>query len=53
MFSVKQLNPFFSLVLILTVFYLSNCSENSEFGDASDYEKGGYSPSDSEIISGS
>ena len=53
MFSMKQLNPFFSLVLILTVFYLSNCSENSEFGDASDYEKGGYSPSDSEIISGS
>ena len=50
---MKQLNPFFSLVLILTVFYLSNCSENSEFGDASDYEKGGYSPSDSEIISGS
>jgi len=53
MFSMKQLNPFFSFVLILTVFYLSNCSENSEFGDASDYEKGGYSPSDSEIISGS
>ena len=53
MFSMKQLNSLFSLVLILTVFYLSNCSENSEFGDASDYEKGGYSPSDSEIISGS
>ena len=53
MFSMKQLNPFFSLVLILTVFYLSNCSENSEFGDASDYEKGGYSPSNSEISSGS
>ena len=50
---MKQLNPFFSLVLILTVFYLSNCSENSEFGDASDYEKGGYSPSNSEISSGS
>ena len=53
MFSMKQLNLLFSLVLILTAFYLSNCSENSEFGDASDYEKGGYSPSDSEIISGS
>ena len=53
MFSMKQLNPFFSLVLILPVFYLSNCSENSEFGDASDYEKGGYSPSNSEISSGS
>ena len=50
---MKQLNLLFLLVLILTVFYLSNCSENSEYGDASDYEKGGYSPSDSEIISGS
>ena len=53
MFSLKQLNSFFALFLILTAFFLSNCSENSEYGDASDYEKGGYSPSDSEIISGS
>ena len=53
MFSVKQLNPFCILVLFLTAFCLSNCSENSEYGDASDYEKGGYSPSNSEISSGS
>ena len=31
----------------MTAFFLSNCSENSEYGDASDYEKGGYSPSGS------
>ena len=47
MFSLKQFNPFFPLVLILTAFCLSNCSGNSEYGDASDYEKGGYSPSGS------
>ena len=47
MFSLKQLNPFFALVLILIAFCLSNCSENSEYGDASDYEKEGYSPSGS------
>jgi len=45
MFSLKQLNPICTLVLILTAFCLSNCSENSEFGEASDYEKSGYSPS--------
>ena len=53
MFSLKQLNPFCTLVLILTAFCLSNCSENSEYGDASDYEKGGYSPSGSDSPSGS
>ena len=47
MFSLKQLNSFYTLVLILTALCLSNCSENSEYGDASDYEKGGYSPSGS------
>ena len=47
MFSIKQLNPFCTLVLILKAFCLSNCSENSEYGDASDYEKGGYIPSSS------
>ena len=31
----------------MTAFFLSNCSENSEYGDASDYEKEGYSPSGS------
>ena len=53
MFSLKQLNPFYTLVLILTAFCLSNCSENSEYGEASDYEKGGYSPSGSDSPSGS
>ena len=53
MFSLKQFNPFFPLVLILTAFCLSNCSGNSEYGDASDYEKGGYSPSGSDNSSGS
>ena len=52
MFSLKQLNPFYTLVLILTAFCLSNCSENSEYGEANDYEKGGYSPSGSGIING-
>ena len=52
MFSLKQLNPICTLVLILTAFCLSNCSEISEYGDASDYEKGGYSPSGSGIIKG-
>ena len=52
MFSLKQLNPFYTLVLILTAFCLSNCSENSEYGEASDYEKLGYSPSGSGIIKG-
>ena len=47
MFSLKQLKPFCTLFLLLTAFCLSNCSENSEYGDASDYEKGGYSPSGS------
>ena len=53
MFSLKQLNPFYTLVLILTAFCLSNCSENSEYGDTSNYEKLGYSPSDSDSPSGS
>ena len=52
MFSLKQLNPFCTLVLILTAFCLSNCSENSEYGEASDYVKLGYSPSGSGIIKG-
>ena len=53
MFSLKQLNPFCTLVLILTAICLSNCSGNSEYGEANDYEKGGYSPSGSDSPSGS
>ena len=52
MFSPKQLNPFCTLVLILTAFCLSNCSDKSEYGEASDYEKLGYGPSGSGIIKG-
>ena len=52
MFSLKQLNPFCTLVLILTAFCLSNCSENSEYGEASDYEKLGAGSSGSGIING-
>ena len=52
MFSLKQLNPFCTLVLILTAFCLSNCSENSEYGEASDYEKLGAGSSGSGIIKG-
>jgi hypothetical protein len=52
MFSPKQLNPFCTLVLILTAFYLSNCSDKSEYGEASDYEKLGYGQSGSGIIKG-
>ena len=39
MFSHKQFNPFFKLVLILTAICLSNCSDKSKYGEASDYEK--------------
>ena len=52
MFSPKQLNPFCTLVLILTAFCLSNCSDKSEYGEASDYEKLGYGQSGSGIIKG-
>ena len=52
MFSPKQLNPFCTLVLFLTAFCLSNCSDKSEYGEASDYEKLGYGPSGSGIIKG-
>ena len=52
MFSPKQLNPFCTLVLILTAICLSNCSDKSEYGEASDYEKLGAGSSGSGIIKG-
>jgi hypothetical protein len=52
MFTPKQLNPFCTLVLILTALFLSNCYDKSEYGEASDYEKLGYGPSGSGIIKG-
>jgi len=52
MFTHKQFNPFFKLVLFLTAICLSNCSDKSEYGEASDYEKLGAGSSGSGIIKG-
>jgi len=38
-FSSNKMNRFLSLVLVTLVLLLSNCSERSEYGEASDYEK--------------
>lgn len=43
MFSPKKITQYFTTVLILPVILLSTCSEKSEYGDASDYEKLGAS----------
>ncbi len=39
MFSLNKLTPFYTLVLIPLVLLLSSCSERSEYGEKSDYEK--------------
>jgi hypothetical protein len=52
MFTHKQFNPFFKIVLFLTAICLSNCSDKSEYGEASDYEKLGAGSSGSGIIKG-
>ena len=39
MFSPKNFPQYFTAVLILTSILLSTCSETSEYGEASDYEK--------------
>ncbi len=39
MFSPKRFTLYFIAVLILSVIFLSTCSETSEYGEASDYEK--------------
>ena len=39
MFSPKKITQYFTAVLILPAILLSTCSERSEYGDASDYEK--------------
>ena len=51
MFSPKKITLFFTTVLILSSFFLSTCSETSEYGDASDYEKLGAADTISPIIS--
>jgi hypothetical protein len=47
------MNWFLPLVLVTLVFLLSSCSERSEYGKKSDYEKLGYGPSGIANISGS
>ena len=39
MFSPKKITLYFTAVLILSAIFLSTCSETSEYGEASDYEK--------------
>ena len=46
------MNRFLPLVLVTLVLLLNSCSERSEYGEASDYEKLGYGPSGSGIIKG-
>ncbi len=51
MFSLNKLTPFYTLVLIPLVLLLSSCSERSEYGEKSDYEKLGAAciPSSGEV----
>jgi len=39
MFSPKKITLYFTTVLILSAIFLSTCSETSEYGEVSDYEK--------------
>ena len=43
MLSPKKFALCFTVVLMLSAIFLSTCSEKSEYGDASDYEKLGAS----------
>ena len=40
--SSSKFNSFIALIFVPLVFFLSSCSERSEFGEASDYKKLGY-----------
>jgi len=51
-FSFNKMNRFLPLVLVTLLLLLSSCSERSEYGKKSDYEKLGYGPSGSGIIKG-
>ena len=51
MLSPKKITLFLTTVLILSAIFLSTCSETSEYGDASDYEKLGADDTISPIIS--
>ena len=50
MFSPKKITLYFTAVLILSAIFLSTCSETSEYGEASDYEKLGAPDTISPII---
>ncbi len=41
MFSSSKFNSFFPIIIVALVFFLSSCSERSEYGKRSDYEKFG------------
>ena len=41
MFSSSKFNSFFPIIIVALVFFLSSCSERSEYGLKSDYEKFG------------
>jgi len=47
-FSSNKMNRFLSLVLVTLVLLLSSCSERSEYGEASDYEKLGANTTETE-----
>ena len=51
MLSPKKFALYFTVVLILSAIFLSTCSETSEYGEASDYEKLGAEDTISPIIS--
>ena len=51
MFFPKKITLYFTTVLILSAIFLSTCSETSEYGEASDYEKLGAADTISPIIS--
>ena len=47
MYSSKKITQFLTFVLVTLVLLLSSCSERSEYGEASDYEKFGAGSTDS------
>ena len=51
MFSPKKTTLYFIAALTLSAIFLSTCSESSEYGDASDYEKLGAADTISPTIS--
>ena len=52
MYLFNKMNRFLTFVLVTLLLLLSSCSERSEYGKKSDYEKLGYGPSGSGIIKG-